>query len=372
MKPNIILVLLDGARVDRLELFPEFIDLQKKGTILTNVTTAIPYTVGSVNVTFSGMFGKENGVDGYYKVLELQKSVELISEKFHNAGYYTCCDLLHKNVIANRGFDIHQAHNEYEDDVMKLHPTFLKKIFSEKNEKPLFCFLHYTKIHTETVSEVLKKYEWDDVEFYEKIDENRVRYDKAFKNACQYAKMIQNTIEEIEEVGNTILIFFSDHGTGVGERYGERNYGSYTYEETIKTFYLFQGKKILKNKKLKKLHSNLDVYPTLLELCNISDNKERVGKSWKSILTNENSVESDDEYTYSETGALHGPFPSPEKSNVFCIKNKNKKLIYFEDPDRWELYDLESDSNELNNIYDQNDKDEKILKEKLLQWMNRE
>ncbi len=371
MKPNIVLVLLDGARVDRLELFPEFTDLQKNSTILNNVTTAIPYTVGSVNAMFSGMHGKENGIDGYYKVLDLKKSIEIISEKFQNDGYYTCCDLLHKNVIANRGFDIHQAHNEYKDEITITHPKFLKKIFSEKNENPIFCFLHFTKIHTETVSEVLKKYEWDDSEFYEKIDENLERYDKTFKNACLYAKKIRDTIEDIGKLENTILIFFSDHGTGVGERYGERNYGSYTYEETIRTFYMFQGKDILKNKKLEKLHSNLDVFPTLLELCDISDSEKRIGKSWKGILTDEDIVENEDKYTFSETGALHGPFPSPEKSNVFCIKSKNKKLIYFEEPDRWELYDLSNDPRERNNIFGQNDEFEKKLKVKLLEWMNR-
>ncbi len=371
MKPNIILVLLDGARVDRLELFPEFTDLQKNGTILNNVITTMPYTVGSVNGIFSGMYGKENGVDGYYKVLDLKKSVKILSEIFQNNGYFTCCDLLHKNVISNKGFDIHQAHNEYEDDVSYTHPEFLKKIFSKKNGKPIFCFLHYTKIHTETVSEVLKKYEWDDTKFYEKIDENFKRYDKAFKSTCTYAKKIKDTIKVIGEFENTILLFFSDHGTGVGERYGERNYGSFTYEETIKTFYMFEGNGILKNKKLEKLHSSLDVFPTLLELCEINHDEEMIGKSWKNALTDSNGIENENKYAFSETGALHGPFPSPEKSNVFCIKGENMKLIYLVQPNRWELYDLEKDPQEKNNIIGQNENIEETLKEKLVEWMNR-
>ena len=40
--------------------------------MLNNVTTAMPYTVGSLNVTFSGLYGKDNGVDAYYNVLKLK------------------------------------------------------------------------------------------------------------------------------------------------------------------------------------------------------------------------------------------------------------------------------------------------------------
>ena len=33
-----------------------------------------------------------------------------------------------------------------------------------------------------------------------------------------------------------------------------------------------------------------------------------------------------------ETGGLYGPWPSPKKHNVFCIKSNNKKLIYNDIP----------------------------------------
>ena len=74
MKPNIIFILLDGARWDRLSVSPDFMKLTKEGTLLNNVTTAIPYTIGSINVTFSGMYGKENGIDAYYKMFKLKNS----------------------------------------------------------------------------------------------------------------------------------------------------------------------------------------------------------------------------------------------------------------------------------------------------------
>ena len=50
MKPNIILVLLDGSRFDRINTSKAFSEILSKGTLLNNVSTAVPYTFGSLNV----------------------------------------------------------------------------------------------------------------------------------------------------------------------------------------------------------------------------------------------------------------------------------------------------------------------------------
>ena len=157
MKPNVIFILLDGARWDRLNESKEFQGVCKKGTILNNVSTAMPYTIGSINVTFSGLFGKENGIDAYHKMLRLKKSIKNLPEIFQSQGYFTACDILTKNIIPNRGFNIHQTHNEFKDDLTKRHPNFVKQCLKESNGKPLFLFLYFSKLHTVTVSEVLKK-----------------------------------------------------------------------------------------------------------------------------------------------------------------------------------------------------------------------
>ena len=101
-------------------------------------------------------------------------------------------------------------------------------------------------IHDVVVNEILTKYEYEDKSYYEQKEQNLARYDKLFLEACSYAKKIKKVIDSMANSRDTIIIFLSDHGTASGERFGERNYGSYTYEETIRTFYLFIGQKILK------------------------------------------------------------------------------------------------------------------------------
>ena len=370
-KPNVIFVLLDGARWDRVNVSNDFQEICKEGTLLNNVTTAMPYTIGSINVTFSGLYGKDNGVDAYYNVLKLKEGIKNLPVIFKKEGYFTACDLLHERILANRGFDVHQSHDEFNDDLKLKHPSFIKQCLEKASGKPLFLFLYFSKIHTVTVSDVLKKYEWNDESFYKKKNSNLQTFDDAFKETGIYAQNIKNTIKELGISENTIIVFFTDHGTGIGERFGERNYGSFTFEETIRTFYLFIGPKIINNQKSDKLLSTIDIFPTILDLCDTKINEKKTGVSFHSFLLGKQSEPIEKEFTFSETGALHGPYPSPEISNVFCIKTKNFKLMYLRDIDEWKMYDLQSDPNETMNVIGTRLKTEKILKAKLLEWINR-
>lgn len=368
--PNLIFVLLDGSRWDRLQQNKDFSNLTKKGTLLTNVTTVIPYTFGSINAIFTGLYGKENGVDAYYKMFKLKDSVDFLPELFSKNGYYTTCNLISEKVISTRGFDHYTSHNEYEDDLLKLHPKFIEDSFNNSNGRPVFCFLQFSRIHTVTVSEVLKKYDWDDLNFYSNKDDNLKIYDEVFEESTIYANKIFETLKKLNKLENTLLVFFADHGTGIGERFGERNYGVYTFEETIRTFYLFIGPNIQQNKIYNNLLSNIDVFPTLTKLCLEKPDIQSQGRDFCSILdgTDENIQRN---YVFSETGGLQGPHPSPHYSNVFCVKTSNYKLIYFKSIETWKLYDLKNDPLELNDISDNNPVELKKLQKILSDWIER-
>ena len=109
MKPNLILILLDGARWDRIQISKEFKEIIKEGSLLTNVTSAMPYTFGAMNVIFTGLYGKENGVDGYYKVFRLKDNVEYLPEILQKNGYYTSKGTIHEKVISSRGFQLNKT-----------------------------------------------------------------------------------------------------------------------------------------------------------------------------------------------------------------------------------------------------------------------
>ena len=371
MNPNIIFVLLDGARYDRIHTSKDFMELKENGCLFSNVTAAYPYTFPAINSMFTGMFGKENGVDAYYKMFKLKDSIAFLPEILQENGYFTSCDLISDKVISSRGFDIYQSHNEYEDDLIIKHPELIKKSFKEANGQPIFTFLQFSRIHTITVSEVLKKYEWDDAEFYQKKSDNMKNYDKAFQQSVVYAKKIVQTIEELGKSTETVIVFFSDHGTGVGERFGERNYGVYTYEETIRTFHLFLGTGIVKNHVCDKLVSSLQLFPTIMDLCQIKFDSQTNLPSLMPYFVGNLDTKIELPYVFSETGGLQGPFPSPKEPNVFCIKNSRYKLIFFKTSKEWKMFDLIKDPREEENIFGKQIKEEKVLQDKLTKWINR-
>jgi len=371
MKPNILFILLDGSRWDRLERSSDFMKLKNEGTLLNNVTSAAPYTFASMNIIFTGLYGKENGVDAYYKMFRLKDGITFLPEILKNNNYFTSCDLITEKVISSRGFDIYQSHNEFEDDLNIRHPKLIKNIFKKAKGKPIFAFLQFSRIHTVTVSEVLKEYEWNDERFYKKQKENLEKYDNVFIETGKYASKIYDTIKELGKLEETILIFFSDHGTGIGERFGERNYGVFTFEETIRTFYLFVGPMIKKNNYSNNLRETIDILPTVLDLIGIKTTEEMLGNSFVQYLKGDANVLPQKEFTFSETGGLQGPFPSPKEPNVFCIKTQKFKLIYFKSNQEWSLYDLEKDPKEKENLIGKGLSQEEQLKEKLLEWINR-
>ena len=173
----------------------------------------------------------------------------------------------------------------------------------------------------------------------------------------------------MNKLSDTIIIFFADHGTGVGERFGERNYGVFTYEETIRTFHLVIGPDIMKDHVCKKLISSIQIFPTILDLAGIKHKSKLISLEPYLKGNFEHGIEN--KHVFSETGGLQGPFPSPDKPNVFCVKTPKYKLMYFKTPNEWRMFDLENDPLEKNNIYGKTTREQELLKKQLLSWINR-
>ena len=66
---------------------------------------------------------------------------------------------------------------------------------------------------------------------------------------------------------------------------------------------------------------------------------------------------------------MYGPWPSPEKHNVFCVRTKNKKLIYNDTPQTWEFYNLINDPFEHDNKFDENIPEILEMKKRLVYYL---
>ena len=372
MTYNIILVTLDGMRSDRLNLSPSLMKVKDDSLFFQNMITVAPYTIASLHAIFSGMYAKDNGVDAYYKMSKFKENeIKTIGEIFQENEYFTACDILHDAVIPKKGFNERNVFDEDTVDFKERHSELIK---SMAKKKKFFLFLHYTEPHKNLVKEILNKDKnkqkdsnknnVSDDEFFSSMDENKKRYDSYMPELDEYVKKIMDTVKKSGLEKNTIIVFHADHGTSLGEKLGEKFYGVFVYDYTAKVFAIIkipnQGAKIIKQQ-----CQTIDLFPTILELAKIESDK-RLNIQGKSLFELVNSDKKDDRIAFVEIGGLYGPWPSPTKHNVFCVRYNNKKLIYNETPNTWEFYNLENDPEEKDNIFDENSKLINEYKEKLI------
>ena len=362
---NIILINLDGFRKDKIDLCPSLKLMKENSYFFPNMFTVAPYTFSALPAVFSGMYPSRNGANAYYNMFKFRSNeITTLAQLLKQGNYYSCCDVIDDSVVPRSGFDEYTIYDEENVNFLERHKEMIKQL--SKKEK-FFLFLHNTETHKHLVRDIVQQYgkNEDDSEYYKLKNENHERYNSYLPLCDNYISGIVNSLDEFGLSHNTILIFFADHGTSCGEKIGEKFYGVFTYDYTINVFCIIN----IPNRSSKIINQQcmtIDLFPTIAELANVPIQNESIRIQGKNLLSFVNDTDNNDRVVFSETGGLKGPWPSPEKHNVFCIRNKEKKLIYNDTPQTWEFYDLKNDPNELNNIYDENLEEICIFKDKLV------
>lgn len=371
---NVILILLDGARVDRLHKFPIFEELANDGTFFSQMITHAPYTLVSMNSIFTGMYGGRNGINAYYQMFsDPHPDCFTLAEYLSKNGWFTCGDAMRLSLISNRGFDKLTSQEDDDDpNFLQIHSKILEQILSEKKpEQPFFAYFHYPKIHHLIKEHVFDIYDDFSEEYFSNKETNMKNYDTYLGEAADYFQKFYKFIKEKKLHENSIIIVMADHGMGVGEKIGERAYGIFTYDYSIKTFsYLIQPKIFPKNKEISKLTETIDILPTILDSLEIDQKNTGPKIQGKNLFIVEESNITDERFSFSETGGVEGPWPSPKEPNVKCIRNMEWKLIHNSTPDTWEMYNLVDDPDENNNLVDINSAMFQKLKTKMGEIIN--
>ena len=234
------MILMDGTRYDTLNKIPYYQELKKEAVFFSKLITYAPYTLASLHSLFSGMYGYKNGVNGYYRAYSFDKqNCFTLAQYLNEAGYYTEGDFLAEDMAPSQGFDKFRVHDEFKDDLLLRHSEILHQI---KRKEPFFLFLHYSKIHANLVTSVAKKYSDFDEEYFGNKEKNFSSFLEWVKKGSEYLKDITEKIKTLGLYKNSIILVLSDHGSSVGDRVGEKMYGSYLYDYTIRCFLYLIGK----------------------------------------------------------------------------------------------------------------------------------
>jgi len=359
---NVIIIALDALRSDRIHVSPDLLDISRNGYFFPNMITTAPYSLVSFHSMITGLYPSKHGVDSYFSMFKFKKNLcKTLTQYLQENGYYTESNLYEDSVLPKEGFDkfsIQDSYNEneYNKNLIKLH----KKIISKAKNKNFFLFLLNNLLHIRTIAKIGKKTDFD-LEYFNNYELNKKNYNIGVKELGFYIFEIYNHIKNLGLLDKTIIIFLSDHGMSNGEKLGEKMYGSFTYDYTIKVFCSFIMPKT-KGKQIDFQTRTIDIMPTILEILKIKADESYEHLQGRSLVPLINGKEKEDRVTFSETGGLKGPWPSSHKHNVFCVRLKKWKLIYNKTPDTWEMYNLENDSEEKKNIFDKNKNEDLTLK----------
>jgi len=351
MKKNLIILMIDGGRLDRVKNSSFFNQIKEKSTFLSQPITYGPHTIASMHAVFSGSYGNRTGTNSYWSTYDFKSNkFKTISEYLHESEYYTCADTVSKLTIPKQGLDELNIHDEVNDNLILRHKDFLK-IMKEKNKngKPFFLYLQYSNIHTGIMEQVLKKYNNFSEEFFNNKKENEIRYDKLFFNAEDYVNNILNEINELELNNQSIILIMSDHGISTGEKIGERAYGAFCYDYTLRTFAYFIGNDF-PIKEIDQQVRTIDFMPTILEILNIPLSEEFEKIDGVSLLPLIQGKIVSEKMAFSETGNPLKERSPPKNPNVKSIRTSKWKLILNQFNDTREFYDLKNDPEEKNNL----------------------
>jgi len=371
LKKNVIIILIDGGRVDTAINSPIFQNLQEKFVFYPQSITYAPYTTGSMHAILSGCYGNRTGVNSYWNVYKFKNN------QFHTLGdylsennYFTYADAHSEIIIPKLQFNEFNIHDEQEINLVESHSKLLEKMNTiYKNEKNFFLYLHFSKIHMGISNEVLKIFNNFSKEYFENKKLNIERYAKLFNNAETYLNSIMNKIENLGFLENSIILILSDHGTSVGEKIGERAYGAFCYDYTLKTFaYLYNPD--ITPRTISSQVRHIDFMPTILEMLDIPINTSFEKLDGKSLMPLINGKNISEEFAFSETGNPLNEKEPPKIPNTKSIRNSKWKLIHNEHNNTKELYNLENDPSEENNLIGKFLEKEKELSKELLKYTN--
>ena len=360
---NLIMITVDGARTDFIKSSILFQEIKSNSVFSHNCITYAPHTIAAMHAIFSGTYGSRNGTNSYWSTYQFKKNqFKTLTEYLKTENYTTIADLHSGIVIPKQGFDEFLIHDK-NDDLLSRHLKLLERL-SKQNNKNFFLYLHYSDIHTKISDTVLKKYTNFSKEYFENKEANKKAYSLLFENAESYISKILEKLKESDLLKKSIICIISDHGISIGERKGERAYGAFLYDYTIKSFCYFLFPNI-QSFEIKQQIRTIDIMPTILEQLKISINDNFSNIDGVSLIPLIHNHTVEEKYAFSETGNPLDSNEPPKLPNTKSIRTSDWKLIYKTFDDSKELYNLKNDPNELTNLFGQYPEIEKKFWHKL-------
>ncbi len=377
---SVILFTIDALRKDVLGLYGSdlgltpFLDsLKDKSLVFTRYESVGPYTQAS----FPGILASSYFLE-YGDPKQLSPKRTLVSEVVRQGGFTTAA--FHSNAYLseyvgwNRGWD--HFYDSMQDQVTDMVPyvkgnTINKKVGSwlqshakQSADKPFFLWVHYMDLHEpyvpdekyiEKIDPQLKLSKEEmfamfkevllprDTSNPEKVEALRKLYRAHVIEVDEYAKNFFGVLKQHGILDDCIMIITADHGDEFGE-HGSLSHDGKMYSELINVPMIIYDSDVTEGQTVDTVLSGVDVAPTVASLFGLEPADNWHGQPLLP-LDNYNSKGAFGE----AIGKLAHKVKETDRPVHFYQKD-NLKIIHHMKEDKWELYDLDKDPSEQNNI----------------------
>lgn len=363
----------------KAELSPFIDSIQDRCIRFTRAQSIGPYTQAS----FPGILTSSY----YLEYLEQEREEEILSDRrtlisevlqrqgiaaagFHSNAYLWDC------FGWNRGWNtFYDSSDEEVDDkapytkargLNSKAMVWLSSQLASKKDRPFFLWLHYMDIHEPYVPEgkyidmvdptidlsedaMFKLFEdvllKRDVSDEEVVGLLKKLYRAHVREVDDAVREFFEILEELSILKDTVIIITSDHGDEFGEHGGLSHDGK-MYSELIDIPLIIFEPDRKDPEVWDRLVSNIDIPPTIVNLFGLKPVENFEGHSLLPL----------EEYPvkgcYGEALDIDPSQQQGEAKGVHYYREEDLKIIFRETDNSWELYDLERDPGELNNIID--------------------
>jgi choline-sulfatase len=346
---NLIVVTLDTFRADRLGAYgstrgltPHLDRFGKEGVVFETTDSVAPLTLPAHASLFTGLFPPGHGVHENAGVLGGGRGghtlAELLARSGFRTGAFVAATVLDESRGLNRGFshydavlprrDAHgrQHGRRRADQVVARAIQWLDVVGSSR----FFAWVHVYDAHAP----------------YESPPPYRDAHGHPYDGAIAYIdSQIGQLLEVLERRGlldRTVVVVVGDHGESLGD-HGEWTHGLFVYQSVLHVPLMIRAPlPALRGRRVSGLTRSVDVMPTVLELLGVRHEERMDGGSLLPLVAGARP----DLDAYAENLYPNLRFGW---STVRALRSGRFKVI---DTPRPELYDLQHDPEEQQNLFE--------------------
>jgi arylsulfatase A-like enzyme len=402
-KPNVVLIVLDTLRGDRLSCVgydrpttPHIDALAAQGALFTNAYATCFWTLPAHASLFSGLHPLQAGATS--ETLHFPEANTTIAELLRDAGYHTAAFVCNSWVSRERGFaqgfqefhEMWRAENQVDADTTagSMETFTVQKMdrwlsTAAKNERPFFLFANLNGVHlpyrpsAEFLGQFVagRGYDMNRVLELSKITSGWSHlvgetplseadygilndlYDAEVAWADALVGRFMAALDALEIGEETIVIVTSDHGEHLGE-HGKIDHMSTMYDPALHIPLVVRYPRAFKaGTRVDALASIVDIAPTILRLCGADEQAPQLHAADMSLANASRGavdfVLAGNERPLTGIKLLQTRYPGYDWNAIDyrlrCLRSRELKLIWNENRGA-ELYNLAKDPAEAHNL----------------------